>query len=54
VHILRFKKRLHGMDHDFEDIEVIENAVELLEDALKRKRKKWYCPEFFAHFVAAK
>lgn len=28
------------MDHDFEDIEVKENAVELLEDALKRKRKK--------------
>lgn len=30
----------YGMDHDFEDIEVKENAVELLEDALKRKRKK--------------
>lgn len=27
-------------DHDFEDIEVKENALELLEDALKRKRKK--------------
>lgn len=26
--------------HDFEDIEVKENAVELLEEALKRKRKK--------------
>jgi len=30
----------YGMEHDFEDIEVKENAVELLEDALKRKRKK--------------
>ena len=30
----------YKMDHDFEDIEVKENAVELLEDALKRKRKK--------------
>jgi len=28
------------MDHEFEDIEVKENAPELLEDALKRKRKK--------------
>ena len=28
------------MDHDFEDIEVKENALELLESALKRKRKK--------------
>ena len=28
------------MDHDFEDIEVKENALELLENALKRKRKK--------------
>lgn len=27
-------------DHDFEDIEVKENALELLEAALKRKRKK--------------
>lgn len=30
----------YKMDHDFEDIEVKENAVELLGDALKRKRKK--------------
>ena len=30
----------YGMDHDFEDIEVKENALELLEDALKRKRRK--------------
>jgi DNA repair photolyase len=28
------------MEHDFEDIEVKENAIELLEDALKRKRSK--------------
>ncbi len=28
------------MDHAFEDIEVKENALELLENALKRKRKK--------------
>lgn len=28
------------MDHPFEDIEIKENAPELLEDALKRKRKK--------------
>lgn len=28
------------MNHDFEDIEVKENALELLEDALRRKRKK--------------
>ena len=27
------------MNHDFEDIEVKENALELLEDALRRKRK---------------
>ena len=27
------------MDHDFEDIEVKENALVLLEDALRRKRK---------------
>ena len=30
----------YNMDHDFEDIEVKENAIELLEGALKRKRKK--------------
>jgi len=28
------------MEHDFEDIEVKENAIELLENALKHKRKK--------------
>lgn len=30
----------YRMDHDFEDIEVKENAHELLEDALRRKRKR--------------
>ena len=30
----------YGMEHDFEDIEVKENALELLETALQRKRKK--------------
>ena len=29
----------YGMEHDFEDIEVKENALLLLEDALRRKRK---------------
>lgn len=28
------------MEHDFEDVEVKENAIELLENALRRKRKK--------------
>ena len=30
----------YRMDHDFEDIEVKENALELLEDALRHKRKR--------------
>lgn len=30
----------YQMNHKFEDIELKENAIELLEDALKRKRKK--------------
>lgn len=30
----------YQMDHDFEDIEVKQNAPELLENALRRKRKK--------------
>ncbi|NLY19758.1 MAG: radical SAM protein [Tissierellia bacterium] len=30
----------YQMQHDFEDIEVKENAIELLEDTLKRKRNK--------------
>ena len=29
----------HRMDHEFEDIAVKSNAIELLEDALRRKRK---------------
>ena len=28
------------MEHDFKDIEIKENAIPLLENALKRKRKK--------------
>ena len=28
------------MEHDFEDIEIKENAIELLEKILKRKRRK--------------
>lgn len=34
------RSRCYHMEHDFEDIEVKENAIELLEDALRRKRKK--------------
>lgn len=30
----------YGIDHDFEDVEVKINAIELLEQALKRKRSK--------------
>ena len=30
----------YQMDHDFEDIAIKENAIELLENTLKRKRKK--------------
>lgn len=30
----------YGMEHSFEDIEVKENALELLEDALRRKRRR--------------
>ena len=33
------RSKCYQMDHDFENIEVKVNAVELLEDALKRKRK---------------
>ena len=32
------RSRCYNMDHDFEDIEVKENALELLEAALKRKK----------------
>lgn len=34
------RSKCYGMKHDFEDIEVKENAVELLEYALRHKRKK--------------
>lgn len=34
------RSKCYQMDHDFEDIEVKENAPELLEKALKSKRKK--------------
>lgn len=34
------RSKCYHMEHDFEDIEVKENAVELLEYALKHKRKK--------------
>ncbi len=34
------RSKCYNMDHDFEDIEIKSNATLLLEDALKRKRKK--------------
>lgn len=34
------RSKCYHMDHAFEDIEVKENAIELLEDALRRKRSK--------------
>ena len=34
------RSRCYHMEHDFEDVEVKENAIELLEDALRRKRRK--------------
>ena len=34
------RSRCYHMEHDFEDVEVKENAIELLENALKRKRSK--------------
>lgn len=34
------RSKCYHMEHDFEDIEVKENAIELLENTLKRKRKK--------------
>lgn len=34
------RSRCYHMEHAFEDIEVKENAIELLEDALRRKRRK--------------
>ena len=34
------RSKCYHMDHDFEDIEVKANAIELLETALRKKRKK--------------
>ncbi len=34
------RSRCYHMEHDFEDIEVKENAIELLETSLRRRRKK--------------
>lgn len=34
------RSRCYRMEHDFEDIEVKENAIELLESALRRKRER--------------
>lgn len=34
------RSKCYRMEHDFEDIEIKENAIELLEAALKSKRKK--------------
>lgn len=34
------RSKCYHMEHDFTDIEVKENAIELLEQALRRKRKK--------------
>ena len=34
------RSKCYGMEHDFEDIEVKSNAAELLEAALRKKRKK--------------
>lgn len=37
------RSNCYHIDHAFEDIEVKQNALELLEDALKRKRKRKRC-----------
>lgn len=34
------RSKCYHMEHNFEDIEIKANAIELLEDALKRKRTK--------------
>jgi DNA repair photolyase len=34
------RSKCYNMEHDFEDVEIKSNAPELLEDRLKRKRKK--------------
>ena len=35
------RSNCYGMDHEFEDVAVKSNAIELLEDALRRKRKPY-------------
>ena len=39
------RSECYHMDHDFEDIEVKENALVLLEDALRRAAVACYCVE---------
>ncbi|MDY2960589.1 MAG: radical SAM protein [Hornefia sp.] len=34
------RSKCYQMNHDFEDVEIKENAIQLLDDCLKRKRKK--------------
>jgi len=34
------RSRCYNITHDFEDVEIKENALELLEDTLRRKRNK--------------
>ena len=34
------RSKIYGMNHKFEDIEVKENALELLKKSLKNKRQK--------------
>lgn len=34
------RSKCYHLDHDFEDIEIKENSIELLNNSLKRKRKK--------------
>ena len=34
------RSRCYQMNHDFEDIEIKRNGLELLEDALQRRRKR--------------
>ena len=34
------RSKCYHIDHEFEDIEIKENAIELLENSLRRKRKK--------------
>ena len=34
------RSKCYNMEHEFEDIEVKENAIELLEDVLRRRRSR--------------